>query len=82
MRTSRRSRGAAIVATMATVGLLATACGGSTASTSPTQAPATQAAATQAPASGEPAATPAAGYTGPDVTISYSIWGDPAELNS
>jgi multiple sugar transport system substrate-binding protein len=32
--------------------------------------------------SGEPSATPAGGYTGPEVTISYSIWGDPAELKS
>jgi multiple sugar transport system substrate-binding protein len=87
MRTFRRSRGAAIAAAVATAGLLVTACGGSTASTAPTQAPVTQAPVTQAPAtqppaSGESAATPAAGYTGPDVTITYSIWGDPAELKS
>ena len=62
------------------------ACGGSTA-TSSAPAPASAAAPSQpAPAgsaaTGEsPAASPA-GYTGPPVTIKYSIWGDPQEITS
>jgi len=77
MRTFRITRGARLLATAATVGLLAAACGGSA---SPTVAPSTGP--STPPASGEPAASPAGGYTGPEVTITYSIWGDPAELSS
>jgi multiple sugar transport system substrate-binding protein len=58
------------------VALVAAACGGSTASPStaaPTASPG------QAPASPSPSA---AGYTGPEATISYSIWGDPAEIKN
>jgi multiple sugar transport system substrate-binding protein len=77
MHTIRRNRGARLVATAAAAALLVTACGGAGTSTPPSQAPASQ-----APASSEPGASQPTGYTGPDVTISYSIWGDPAELKS
>jgi multiple sugar transport system substrate-binding protein len=91
MRTFRRSPGAALGAAFATVGLIVAACGGSTATTTPTQAPATQAAATEAPAtstapggseSPSAAATTAAcgTYAGPPVQITYAMWGDTTEL--
>ena len=73
MRTFRSSRGARLLAAVATAGLVLAACGGGA---TPTPAP------TAPPASGEPGATPAGGYTGPEVTITYAIWGDPAELKS
>ncbi len=77
MRTFRRSRGAVLGSMLAMASLLVTACGGTTVTTPPTAVPAT------APAvSAEPGATQPAGYTGPEATISYSIWGDPAELQS
>jgi multiple sugar transport system substrate-binding protein len=65
----------------AAASLLVAACGGGgtptpTTPIGPTSGP------TTAPGSAEPSATPAGGYTGPEVTISYSIWGDPAELKS
>jgi multiple sugar transport system substrate-binding protein len=56
------------------------ACGGSTASPSPA---ATTAASVAASTPAEESAAPSdAGYTGPDATITYSIWGDPAEITS
>jgi multiple sugar transport system substrate-binding protein len=62
--------------------LVFSACGGSTAS--PSGTPVTASAAP--PASGvAESASPApsdAGYTGPEATISYSIWGDPAEIKN
>ncbi len=73
MRTYRSSRGARLLAAVATAGLVLAACGGGA---SPTPVP------TAPPSSGQPAATPAGGYTGPEVTITYAIWGDPAELKS
>jgi multiple sugar transport system substrate-binding protein len=77
MRTFRQSRGLRILALAAIASLLVAACGGgATPTPAPTPAPATPA------ASGQPSATPAGGYDGPEVTISYSIWGDPAELKS
>jgi multiple sugar transport system substrate-binding protein len=59
--------------------LLVAACGGSTTSASPaaSASPATSAAV----GSGSPAPSDA-GYTGPEATITYSIWGDPAEIKS
>jgi multiple sugar transport system substrate-binding protein len=68
-----------LLATIAVLALLISACGGSTAS--PTASPAASAPAPSgsagAPAS--PGSSPA-GYTGPEATISYSIWGDPQEI--
>jgi multiple sugar transport system substrate-binding protein len=56
------------------------ACGGSTTSPSPA---ATTAASVAASTPAEESAAPSdAGYTGPDATITYSIWGDPAEITS
>ena len=66
MRTFRSSRGARLLAAIAMAGLVLAACGGGA---SPTPAPTTP------PGSGEPGATPAGGYTGPEVTITYAIWG-------
>ena len=60
--------------------LILSACGGST--TSPSGGAATGSAA--APSAGGSAASPgaSAGYAGPEATIRYSIWGDPAEIDS
>jgi multiple sugar transport system substrate-binding protein len=56
------------------------ACGGSTTSPSPA---ATTAASVAASTPAEVSAAPSdAGYTGPDATITYSIWGDPAEIKN
>jgi multiple sugar transport system substrate-binding protein len=68
----------------AVIALLATACGGTaTPVPSASAAPSPSAAATTAAASPSATAAPSdAGYTGPDATISYSIWGDPVELKA
>ncbi len=80
MRTFRGSPGARLLALSAAIALLLTACGGGG---SPTPAPATPAATPTGSAPAEsPSASPAGGYTGPEATISYAIWGDPAELKS
>ncbi len=60
-------------------GVIATACGGANPTTGPSTAPATPAG--SAPASEAPASA-STGYTGPDATIQYSIWGDPTELKN
>jgi multiple sugar transport system substrate-binding protein len=84
-RTSPAARtGPRLVAILATVALLATACGATaTPSPSPTAAPtsAPTTSATTAPGTATPAPSDA-GYTGPDTTITYSIWGDPSELKN
>ena len=71
-----------VLAAIGVAALVLSACGGSTASGSPV----TPTASTGAPASAAaPSASPApsdAGYTGPEATISYSIWGDPAEIKN
>jgi multiple sugar transport system substrate-binding protein len=72
------SRGRELLAFVVSIGLVAAACGG-TASPSPS-APAS-AAQPSASASASVAATPA-GYTGPQATIEYAIWGDPTELKN
>jgi multiple sugar transport system substrate-binding protein len=69
MLTFHRSRGPRLLAALAVVGLVAGACGGGA---SPTPAATSS--------GGTPA--PDGGYAGPEVTITYSIWGDPAELKS
>jgi multiple sugar transport system substrate-binding protein len=80
-RTSRRRRLLALVGGAA---IAVSACGGST--TSPSTAPVTATAGATASASQagtSPSAAPSdAGYTGPEATISYSIWGDPAEIKN
>jgi multiple sugar transport system substrate-binding protein len=76
-RTTPRSL--AIVATV--LALVTAACGSAT--TSPS-AQASDAPSSVAPASVAPGGSPAAssGYTGPAASIEYSIWGDPAEIES
>ena len=70
--------GLSLLALLATVALLAGACGGATssASSAPSVAPSVVA---SSPASAAPSD---AGYTGPEATISYSIWGDPTEIKN
>ena len=76
-RGTRRERLLAIVGLVA---IVVAACGGPT--TTPSTATGSPAASPSAGgASGSPAASDA-GYTGPEATISYSIWGDPAEIKS
>ncbi len=72
------------VAGLAAVVLLAAGCGSSS-----TPAPAASSGAPSSPPVGAPAsatvpsAAPSdAGYTGPDATITYSIWGDPSEIKN
>ena len=89
---ARRPR--TFAALLAAITLLAAACGGSTTTAAPASAPASSAAPaatpapTNAPSDGGSAATSAApsqaaaGYTGPPVTIKYSIWGDPQEITN
>ncbi|MEO5918387.1 MAG: sugar ABC transporter substrate-binding protein [Candidatus Limnocylindrales bacterium] len=68
------ARGRRVLALTAALALLAAACGASTSSPS---------AATPAPSTGTASAVPSdAGYQGPEATISYSIWGDPAEITN
>jgi multiple sugar transport system substrate-binding protein len=79
-----RRLGAALLAAL--MAAMVAACGGSTATSSAPAAPSAAAPSQPAPAgsapTGEsPAASPA-GYTGPPVTIRYSIWGDPQEIAS
>jgi len=66
---------------IAAVALLLTACGGSTASPSVSTGSPVAVASGSAAAPASPGAS-AAGYTGPDATISYSIWGDPQEIKN
>ncbi len=79
-----RRLGATLLA--AVMAVLVAACGGNTATSGPPTAASTTAPSQPAPAdsagTGEsPAASPA-GYTGPPVTIKYSIWGDPQEITN
>jgi multiple sugar transport system substrate-binding protein len=60
--------------------LAITACGGAT--TSPSAAATTAASVAPSVPAEESVAPSDAGYTGPDATITYSIWGDPAEITS
>ena len=66
------------------VTLVVAACGGSTTASPSAAAPSASAAgATASPAGGSAApAASDAGYTGPEATISYSIWGDPQEIKA
>lgn len=61
------------------VTLVVAACGGSTTASPSAAAPSASAAEEASPAG--PAASDA-GYTGPDATITYSIWGDPQEIKN
>ncbi len=73
------------IAGLAGVVLLAAACGGTSTPTpaGPSGTTPSTPAATASSSGGVPSAAPSdAGYTGPDATITYSIWGDPAEIKS
>lgn len=61
------------------VTLVVAACGGSTTASPSAAAPSASGAEEASPAG--PAASDA-GYTGPDATITYSIWGDPQEIKN
>jgi multiple sugar transport system substrate-binding protein len=64
--------------------LVISACGGSTATPSTVAAsPPGSPAATASQAAESPSVAPSdAGYTGPEATITYSIWGDPQEIKN
>jgi multiple sugar transport system substrate-binding protein len=67
------------LAALAAVALLVAACSGSSSPSPSTAASAAPPASGSAGAPGS-AAPSSAGYTGPEATISYSIWGDPQEI--
>src|SRR6185436_10919924 len=69
------------LAMIAALALLVSACAGSTASPSVSSASPAAAPSGSAAAPASPGAS-AAGYTGPEATISYSIWGDPQEIKN
>ena len=81
-RAGRRHGAAArrVVLLPTIVALLVAACGGST--PSPSSAPPTAAPATTGPSTPASAAPSDAGYTGPEATINYWIWGDPTEIKN
>ena len=64
--------------------LVVAACGGSTTASPSAPAPSASSATATSSAAGGSAAPAAsdAGYTGPEATISYSIWGDPQEIKA
>ena len=68
-----------ILALTAVAALLLAACGGATGSPSTAV---TAAAPSVEASAGQSAAPSDAGYTGPEATITYSIWGDPAEITN
>jgi multiple sugar transport system substrate-binding protein len=85
MFTDRTATGGArsrrLLALVGGLAIVVSACGGSTASSSGAALTTPAATASQAGASASPAPSDA-GYTGPTATISYSIWGDPAEIKN
>ena len=82
--TVTRRRGTALLAAL--LATVVAACGTSTPSGAAATPAAATPAATPAPATSDAApsaeAPSAAGYSGPPVTIKYSIWGDPQEIAS
>ena len=84
-RSIRRRRVLALIGGLA---LVVSACGGSTGSPTGAAPPASIAAPASSAASASQAGAPAsaapsdAGYTGPEATITYSIWGDPQEIKN
>ena len=80
MGDARRRRLLALIGGLA---IVISACGGSTASPSAAaSAPAAGSASASAPSAPPSAAPSDAGYTGPEATITYSIWGDPQEIKN
>jgi multiple sugar transport system substrate-binding protein len=78
---SRSNRWRPPLTLIVSAALLVAACGGAATSTAPSVAP-TTAAESVAPSESTSAAPSDAGYTGPEATIRYTIWGDPAELKN
>jgi multiple sugar transport system substrate-binding protein len=76
---SGAGRFARLVALVGGAALVVSACGGSTATPSGAPPTATAGAPSQA---GSSAAPSPAGYSGPEATITYSIWGDPQEIKN
>ena len=71
-----------LLAALGATALVISACGGSTATPS-AAIPSASVAAPASQAATSPSAAPSdAGYTGPDATITYSIWGDPQEIKN
>jgi multiple sugar transport system substrate-binding protein len=83
-RGAPRSAPMGLAPLVALVALALAACGGSTATATPgastAASPAESTAASPSTVAESPSA--AAGYTGPPVTIQYSIWGDPQEITN
>jgi multiple sugar transport system substrate-binding protein len=77
-RTSGSGGWRRVLAGIVVVALPLAACGGGTPSSAASSAPAAE---SVAPSGSSPAASDA-GYTGPEATITYSIWGDPAEIKN
>lgn len=81
-RSRPRSQRRLPLALLGVAAILAAACG-SGPSTPPSTQPSTSVGPVDSGAAGSPSAAPSdAGYTGPEATISYSIWGDPSEIKS
>ncbi|MEO5940078.1 MAG: sugar ABC transporter substrate-binding protein [Candidatus Limnocylindrales bacterium] len=70
------------IAGLAAVVLVVAACGGTSTPPPVTTGATPSAPATSASAAAASTAPSDVGYTGPEATISYSIWGDPAEIKS
>jgi multiple sugar transport system substrate-binding protein len=77
--TTRNPRWRLLVLTVISA-LAITACGGAT--TSPSAAATTAASVAPSVPAEESVAPSDAGYTGPEAAITYSIWGDPAEITN
>ena len=70
-----------LLAVVGFAAIILSACGGTTSSPSGGAPSVAASAAASQGTSASPAASDA-GYTGPEATISYSIWGDPAEIKN
>jgi multiple sugar transport system substrate-binding protein len=71
-----------LIAVLGATALVISACGGSTTTPSPAS-PQASVAPPASQAGTSPSAVPSdAGYTGPEATITYSIWGDPQEIKN
>jgi multiple sugar transport system substrate-binding protein len=69
-----------VPALVVSIALVLGACGGTGPSGSNTGG--TPAVSSSSPAAASPSASVATGYTGPQATIEYAIWGDPTELKN
>jgi multiple sugar transport system substrate-binding protein len=81
-RNERRGGRRRVGALLGASALFFSACG-SSASPAPSAAPPSAGTAAPASQAASPSAAPSdAGYTGPEATITYSIWGDPQEIKN